>query len=55
MTLDGYEILEEVHASTTSQLYKVRDVESNEIFMMKTPSVNFSDDRAYIELFHMEE
>jgi serine/threonine protein phosphatase PrpC len=55
MTMDGYEILEEVHASTTSQLYKVRDVESNEMFMMKTPSVNFSDDPAYIERFYMEE
>jgi serine/threonine protein phosphatase PrpC len=55
MTMDGYEILEEVHASTTSQLYKVRDVESNELFMMKTPSVNFSDDPAYIERFYMEE
>ena len=55
MTMDGYEILEEVHASTTSQLYKVRDVESGELFMMKTPSVNFSDDPAYIERFYMEE
>lgn len=55
MTMDGYEILEEVHASTTSQLYKVRDIESNELFMMKTPSVSFSDDPAYIERFYMEE
>ncbi len=55
MTMDGYEILEEVHASTTSQLYKVRDKESKELFMMKTPSVNFSDDPAYIERFYMEE
>ncbi len=55
MTMDGYEILEEVHASTASQLYKVRDIESNEMFMMKTPSVNFSDDPAYIERFYMEE
>ena len=55
MTMDGYEILEEVHASTTSQLYKVRDKESGDLFMMKTPSVNFSDDPAYIERFYMEE
>ncbi len=55
MTMDGYEILEEVHASTTSQLYKVRDQESGELFMMKTPSVNYSDDPAYIERFYMEE
>ncbi len=55
MTMDGYEILEDVHASTTSQLYKVRDVESGELFMMKTPSENYSDDPAYIERFYMEE
>ena len=55
MTMDGYEILEEVHASTTSQLYKVRDKESGELFMMKTPSVTYSDDPAYIERFYMEE
>ena len=55
MTIDGYQILDEVHASTTSQLYKVRDKESGQLFMMKTPSVNFSDDPAYIERFYMEE
>lgn len=55
MTIDGYLILDEVHASTTSQLYKVRDTESGELFMMKTPSVSYSDDPAYIERFYMEE
>lgn len=55
MTMDGYEILEEIHASTTSQLYKVRDQETGELFIMKTPSVNFDDDPAYIERFYMEE
>ena len=55
MTIDGYEILEEMHASTTSQLYKIRDKESGELFMMKTPSISFSDDPAYIERFYMEE
>lgn len=55
VTIDGYEILEETHASTTSQLYKVRDAESSQLFMMKTPSLNFSDDPAYIERFYLEE
>lgn len=55
MTMDGYEILQEVHASTTSQLYKVRDKESGALYMMKTPSINYSDDPAYIERFYMEE
>lgn len=55
MSIDGYKVLDEIHASTTSQLYKVRDKESGELFMMKTPSVNFSDDPAYIERFYLEE
>lgn len=55
MSIDGYEVLDEIHASTTSQLYKVRDKESGDLFIMKTPSVNFDDDPAYIERFYMEE
>ncbi len=55
MTMDGYEIVEEIHASTTSQLYRVRDSESGQELVMKTPSVNFEDDPAYIERFYMEE
>jgi serine/threonine protein phosphatase PrpC len=55
MSIDGYEILDEIHASTTSQLYKVRDRKSARLFIMKTPSVNFDDDPAYIERFYMEE
>ncbi|MBL7003071.1 MAG: bifunctional protein-serine/threonine kinase/phosphatase, partial [Gammaproteobacteria bacterium] len=55
MTIDGYEITEEIYASTTAQLYKVRDKESGETFVLKTPSVNFEDDPAYIERFYMEE
>jgi serine/threonine protein phosphatase PrpC len=55
MTMDGYEIIEEIHASTTSQLYLVKDSQSSEELIMKTPSVNFEDDPAYIERFYMEE
>lgn len=55
MRIDGYEILEEIHASNTSQLYKVRDQESGEILVMKTPSANFSDEPSYIEQFYIEE
>ena len=54
MRLDGYEVLEELHASTRSQVYVVRDSDSGERFAMKTPSVNFEDDLAYIERFVLE-
>ncbi len=55
MTMDGYEIVEEIHASANSQLYRVRDSASGQVLVMKTPSVNFEDDPAYIERFYMEE
>ncbi len=54
MILDGYRVIRELHASTRSQVYHVEDVESGEQFCMKTPSVNFEDDPAYIERFVME-
>ena len=54
MILDGYKILREIYASTRSQLYLVEDVESGAHYCMKTPSVNFEDDPAYIERFVME-
>ncbi|MFA7554302.1 MAG: bifunctional protein-serine/threonine kinase/phosphatase [Spongiibacteraceae bacterium] len=54
MVLDGYKILREIYASARSQLYLVQDVESGQRYCMKTPSVNFDDDPAYIERFVME-
>jgi serine/threonine protein phosphatase PrpC len=54
MSIDGLRIEKELHASNRSQLYKVVDIESGEVFCMKTPSVNFNDDAAYIERFILE-
>ncbi|HED36215.1 MAG TPA: bifunctional protein-serine/threonine kinase/phosphatase [Gammaproteobacteria bacterium] len=55
MTLDGYKIIREFHASTSSQLYLVEDSDTGKTMLMKTPSVNYDDDPSYIERFHMEE
>lgn len=55
MLLDGYRIIEEISSSSTSQLYLVKDEETGQELIMKTPSVNFDDDPSYIERFHMEE
>jgi len=52
--LDGYRIERELHASSRSQVYLVEDRASGERYCMKTPSVNFDDDPAYIERFVME-
>ena len=55
MSLDGYQVEDVLHESSRSQLYLVRDAETGQRMAMKTPSVNFSDDAAYIERFIMEE
>jgi len=53
--LDGYKVLEELFASSRSQLYLVEDTETNEQIVMKTPSINFIDDTGYIDRFIQEE
>lgn len=55
MTMDGYEIVAEIYASSRSQLYQVKDVETGKEWVMKTPSPNYDDDPGYIERFIMEE
>ena len=55
MELDGYKVISEIDASSRSQIYLVTDNANGKPMVMKTPSVNFSDDPAYIERFYMEE
>ena len=55
MTFDGYVIERELHASSRSQVYLARDVASGERVVLKTPSVNFEDEPAYIDMFAREE
>lgn len=55
MTLDGYRILREIHASNRTQVYVAQDTESGVRVILKTPSVNFEDDPAYIDQFLHEE
>ncbi len=54
MILDDYQIEERLHATSRSQVYLVRDKETNKRYCMKTPSINFDDDLGYIERFIME-
>ncbi len=53
--IDNYIVLKELHASATSQLYLVKDKNTKATLVMKTPSVNYQDDPAYIERFQLEE
>lgn len=55
MKIDGYYVEEEIFASSRSQLYRVRDIETGKIYAMKTPSRNFEDDIGYIDRFIQEE
>lgn len=52
--LDGFVVERELHASNRSQLYLVRRKEDDQLLVMKTPSVNYEDDPAYIERFLLE-
>ncbi|HEY8567852.1 bifunctional protein-serine/threonine kinase/phosphatase [Microbulbifer sp.] len=53
--IDGYQVLQELHASSRSYLYLVRDLDSGALCVLKAPSENFVDDPAYIERFIAEE
>lgn len=53
--LDGYRVIQELHASSRSQVYLVVDEETDEKLVMKTPSVNYDDDQSYIDRFCLEE
>ncbi|WP_444929780.1 protein kinase domain-containing protein [Microbulbifer sp. SSSA002] len=53
--LDHFLVLQELHASSRSQLYLARDLNSQALRVIKTPSVNFCDDAHYIERFIAEE
>ncbi len=55
MHLDGYYILRELYASSHIQLYLALDEETQKKVILKTPSLNFEDDPAYIDLFLHEE
>ncbi|MGO8952316.1 MAG: protein kinase domain-containing protein [Rhodomicrobium sp.] len=52
---EGYKIVRELHLSKRTQVYLAKDQATGEIVAIKTPSVNFEDDAAYIEMFTREE
>ncbi len=55
MSFEGYQIIRELHASNRSQIYLAKDKITDETVVIKTPSVNFQDDPAYLEMFTREE
>lgn len=55
MVIDGYKILRELHAGKRSEVFLALDDESGQKVVLKTPSVNYRDDAAYLESFLHEE
>lgn len=51
MILDGYRIVRQLHASKRTELYLAIDEETGEQVALKAPSVNYTDDPTYIDLF----
>ncbi len=55
MKMDGYLIKREIHASSRCQVYLAEQMDSGVMVVVKTPSINYEDDPAYLELFRHEE
>jgi len=53
--IDGYEILRELHASKRSEVFLARDQGTGSKVILKTPSVNYRDEPAYLDSFLQEE
>ncbi len=52
---DGYRILRTLYNSARSHVYLAQDAETDELVVLKTPSLDLSSDPAYLERFLMEE
>ncbi len=55
MTIDGYTIVRELHASARSSLHLARDEETGTLVAIKTPSTDLREDPAGLERFLLEE
>ena len=55
MEFDGYRIVREVRSSNRSHIYLAVDSDTEEVVIIKTPSVDQQDDPAYVERFLLEE
>ncbi|QSZ41618.1 protein kinase [Sulfurimonas aquatica] len=54
-SFDGYTIVRELSGTSRSHVYLAIDDDTNEQVVIKTPSLEFQDDKAYLERFMMEE
>jgi len=55
VNIDGYVVEKELFSSSRSQVYLVRDDQTGQRLVMKTPSMNYEEDADYIARFIREE
>lgn len=55
MEFDGYTIIRELSGSSRSHVYHAVDNETKTPVVIKTPSIDMKDDKAYLDRFLMEE
>jgi serine/threonine protein phosphatase PrpC len=53
--IDGYEVLDVIFSGTRSHMYRVKDSASGQLYVLKAPSENFSEDSLYLDGFMREE
>ncbi len=52
---DGYQILREIHISSRSHVFLAKDLDTQQLVALKTPSVEMRNDAKYLESFLMED
>lgn len=52
---EGYKIVREIHATSRSHVYLAIDEKSTKKVVIKTPSIDLHNDKAYLERFLLEE
>lgn len=55
MLFDGYKIIRSLSASSRSHVYLAVDTQTDTQVVLKTPSIDLSEDKAYLERFLLEE
>ncbi len=55
MVFDGYRIVRQIHASSRSHAYLAVDIESNEVVVIKIPSIDLRSDPENLKPFMMEQ
>lgn len=53
--IDDFKVLDTIHAGARSHVYKVKNIKTDKNYILKTPSLNFQDDIAYLDGFIREQ